>query len=49
MPKSQGLIALFFKFFYLFPIARQPSVYAGWHGICRTPRASPVIERAGGR
>jgi hypothetical protein len=38
MPKSQGLIVLFFIFFYLFSIARQPSVYAGWHG-SRIPAA----------
>ena len=48
MPKSQGLIALFFIFFYLFPIARQPSVYAGWHGPC-CPEARQPAHRAASR
>ena len=43
MPKSQGLIALFFIFFYLFPIARQPSVYAGWHGSCSSAARQPAL------
>ena len=43
MPKSQGLIALFFKFCYLFPIARQPSVYAGWHGACCPAARQPAL------
>ncbi len=47
--KSQGLIALFFLFFYLFPIARQPSNRADWHGSCCTRRAKSMIERPGGR
>ena len=43
MPKSQGLIALFFHFFYLFSIARQPSVYAGWHGACCPAARQPAL------
>ena len=43
MPKSQGLIALFFNFFYLFPIPRQPSVYAGWHAIYASAARQPAL------
>ena len=45
MPKSQGLIALFFIFFYLSAIARQPSDRANWHGACCTARANLVSHR----